>query len=400
MTFEHPVSYRVTAENVYGFVEELSNRRQVVVVDVENAGPPGQGNVIVDNVPTPADFEFGSNRFVLTAPEVERDTPIPISAMIAGRSVGEFELMLRPVVPFDYLPADWENESVSKTLEYAYDDWCIAQLSSTLRDTDGAFQFRRRARFYRNLFDSDTGFMRGRLADGSWRTPFSPRFSEHRNDDYTEGNAWQYTWYVPHDVKGLINLMGGNEAFIAKLDELFEQSSEIEGANASPDISGLIGQYAHGNEPSQHIAYLYCYARAPWKTQERVRQITDTLYDSSPEGLPGNEDCGQMSAWYILSTIGFYPVNPADGNYVIGTPHYERVSIAVGEGKTFTVEAPGASSTNKYIQSATLNGRAFQRCYITHAEVAAGGTLRFVMGPEPNRSWATDELATPPSMTP
>ena len=162
----------------------------------------------------------------------------------------------------------------------------------------------------------------------------------------------------------------------------------------------MIGQYAHGNEPSQHIAYLYCFAGAPWKTQERVRQITDTLYDSTPEGLPGNEDCGQMSAWYILSAIGFYPVNPADGFYVIGTPHHEHVSIAVGDGKTFTVEAPGASSANKYIQSPTLNGRALQRCYITHAEIVAGGTLRFVMGSDPNRNWATDDLAAPPSMTP
>ena len=398
MTFEHPVTNRIAANNIYGFTEELGSRRQIVAVDVENAGPPGQGTVSVDNVSTAANFAFGCNRFVFAAPVVDRETPISVGATIDGRSIGQVELRLLPVVPYDYLPADWENWSVSKTLEYAFDDWCIAQLASKLGNTDDAVRFRCRARYYRNLFDPETRFMRGRLSDGSWREPFSPRFSEHRNDDYIEGNAWQYTWFVPHDVKGLIDLMGGSDAFIAKLDELFEQPSEIEGTNTPPDISGSIGQYAHGNEPSHHIAYLYCYAGAPWKTQERVRQIADTLYDSTPEGLPGNEDCGQMSAWYIFSAIGFYPVNPADGFYVIGTPHYEQVSIAVGDGKTFTVEAPGTSSSNKYIQSVTLNGRVLQRCFIKHSEVVAGGTLRFVMGSVPNKNWATDDLAAPPSI--
>jgi putative alpha-1,2-mannosidase len=399
MTFDHPLSWRIAADSVYGIVEEFGRRRQIVRVDVENMGPPGKGSVSVDDVPTPVDFKFGSNRFVLTAPVVNQDTPIPVKATIEGRVLDEIELTLRPLEPYDYLPADWVNESVSKTLEYAYDDWCVARLADALGARDDAFTFRRRARFYRNLFDPETGFMRGRLSDGSWKEPFSPRFSSHRQDEYTEGNAWQYTWSVQHDIKGLIGLLGGREAFIEKLDELFEQSSDIEGTNASPDISGLIGQYAHGNEPSQHVAYLYCYAGAPWKTQERVRQITDTQYDTTPEGLPGNEDCGQMSAWYILSAIGFYPVNPAEGVYVIGTPHHERISLVLDEGRTFTVEAPGTSSINKYIQSASLNGRTLDRCYITHAEIAIGGTLQFVMGPEPNREWAADELAAPPSMT-
>ncbi|NIR45723.1 MAG: glycoside hydrolase family 92 protein [Gemmatimonadetes bacterium] len=400
MTFEYPLDSRVSADNIYAIVQEFGSRRQVVQVDVENLGPPAEGTVSVDMVPTSVQLEFGNNRFVLTAPLVNRETRIEVSATADGRLLGSTEMTLRPVRPFDYIPADWENESVSKTLEYAYDDWCIARLAESLGASDDAYRFRSRARYYRNLFDPETGFMRGRLADGSWKEPFSPRFSSHRQDEYTEGNAWQYTWFVPHDVKGLIDLMGGREAFIAKLDELFDQSSEIEGTNASPDISGLIGQYAHGNEPSHHITYLYCYAGAPWKTQERVRQITDRLYGPGPDGLPGNEDCGQMSAWYIFSSIGFYPVNPADGFYVIGTPHHERVSIDVGGGKVFTLEAAGASSVNKYIQSATLNGAPLDRCYITHNEIVAGGTLRFAMGPEPNREWATGELAAPPSLTP
>ncbi|HSG81694.1 MAG TPA: GH92 family glycosyl hydrolase [Gemmatimonadota bacterium] len=400
MTFEHPVTFSVSANNVYGFVEEYGSQRQIIRADVENAGPPGQGSIAVDGVPTQARFEFGSNRFVLPAPVVDRETPISVRATIEGKIVGDLEVNLRPVQPFEFVPADWENESVSKTLEYAYDDWCIARLADALGDMNTAYQFRRRARFYRNLFDPETGFMRGRLSDGSWKEPFSPRFSSHRQDEYTEGNAWQYSWFVPHDVKGLIELMGGRESFIAKLDELFDQSSEIEGSSASPDISGLIGQYAHGNEPSHHIAYLYCYAGAPWKTQERVRQITGSLYGTTPEGLPGNEDCGQMSAWLVFSAMGLYPVNPAEGVYVIGTPHYRQVEIDVGDGRTFTVDAPEASSANKYIQSATLNGRVLDRCYVTHAEIVSGGTLRFVMGAEPNRDWATNELSAPPSMTP
>ncbi len=199
-------------------------------------------------------------------------------------------------------------------------------------------------------------------------------------------------------MRGLIELMGGRRAFIAKLDQLFEETSELEGA-APPDISGLIGQYAHGNEPSHHVAYLYAYAGAPWKTQERVRQITAALYDPTPEGLPGNEDCGQMSAWYILSVIGIYPVNPADGTYVIGAPQVETAIIDLGNGRSFTVKAPGVSPVNKYITSATLDGRPLDRCYITHAEIVAGGELVFEMGDRPNTAWGSGPSAAPPSMS-
>ncbi len=298
-----------------------------------------------------------------------------------------------------YIPADGEIESVSKTLEYAFDDWCIAQLAARLDRLTDRRLFETRAAFYRNLFDPATGFMRGRLADGSWKTPFSPRFSRHRQDDYTEGNAWQYSWFVPHDVRGLIGLMGGPDAFVKKLDELFDQPPEIEGADASPDISGLIGQYAHGNEPSHHVAYLYAYAGAPWKTARRVRQITTTLYGTGPDGLCGNEDCGQLSAWYLLSTMGFYPVNPAEGVYVIGSPHFERVTIDVGGGRTLTIQADGVSDTNIHVQGATLNGSPLDRCWIRHEEIAPGGTLTFRMGPEPNLAWATGGDAAPPSMS-
>jgi len=298
-----------------------------------------------------------------------------------------------------YIPADQEVESVSKTLEYAFDDWCIARLAAKLERPGDRRLFEARAGFYRNVFDRSSGFMRGRLADGSWRTPFSPRFSQHEKSDFTEGNAWQHTWAVMHDVAGLIGLMGGPEAFARKLDELFEQPSIIEGENASPDISGLIGQYAHGNEPSHHIAYLYAYAGRPWKTTDRVRQICTKLYTTGPEGLCGNEDCGQMSAWYVFSAMGFYPVNPAEGVYVIGAPQLDVVTIALAGGRTFEIRAARLSAENRYIQSATLNDTPLDRCWIRHEEITAGGVLRFTMGPEPNRSWASAPAAAPPSMS-
>ena len=306
---------------------------------------------------------------------------------------------LRPSDTRGYIPADLEVESVTKTLEYAYDDWCIAQLAAKLERPADRRVFEARAGFYKNVFDPSTGFMRGRLSDGSWRTPFSPRFAQHEKSDFTEGNAWQHTWAVMHDVRGLIALMGGPEQFVKKLDETFDQPSIVEGADASPDISGLIGQYAQGNEPSHHIAYLYAYAGAPWKATERVRQICETLYVTGPKGLCGNEDCGQMSAWYVFSALGFYPVNPADGHYVIGAPQFEKALLELSGGKTFEVVADGLSPAHAYIQAATLNGKALDRCWIKHEEITSGGTLTFTMGREPNRSWASAPDAAPPSMT-
>ncbi len=398
MTFEQPLQPGVAAQNVYALVEEGGERRQVVKLDIAFLGRPTDAEVQVgDERPVRTQLTFGSNRVLLSVPAVRQNTQLTARVALNGQLVGETKFTLRPVRAYGYIPADWENESVSKTLEYAYDDWCIARMADRLGEDYDADVFRERAQFYRNVFDPSTGFMRGRRSDGTWSEPFSPTAASHRQDEYTEGNAWQYSWYVPHDVRGLIELMGGRDSFIAKLDELFEQSSEMEGA--PPDVTGLIGQYAHGNEPSHHIAYLYCFAGAPWKTQERIRQITDTMYDTTPQGLAGNEDCGQMSAWYILSSIGFYPVDPADGIYVIGTPHHERVSFEFAGGRRFTVEAPGTSSVNKYIQSATLNGMPLSRCYITHDEVVAGGTLAFAMGDTPNEFWAAAASAAPPSMT-
>ena len=290
---------------------------------------------------------------------------------------------------FGYIPADLENESVTKNLEYAYDDWCIAQIAKELGKKEDYDYFMERSRSYKHLYDSTTRFMRGKLADGTWTEPFDPKYSSHRVDaEYTEGNAWQHSWFVPHDVEGLIDLMGGEDVFVKMLDSLFSESSEIHGDNVSADISGLIGQYAHGNEPSHHIAYLYNFAGQPWKTQKIVRQITDELYNSEPDGLSGNEDCGQMSAWYVFSALGFYPVNPANGMYVIGAPMFEKAVINLPEGKQFEIMATGLSERNTYIQAVELNGKPLERSFIKHQEIMAGGTLKFDMGPEINDQWA------------
>ena len=290
---------------------------------------------------------------------------------------------------YGYIPHNLLEESVTITLEYAYDDWCVAQMAKALdKEADYLF-FSKRAKAYQNLFDEKTGFMRGKFQDGkTWREPFDPKYSAHRiKADYTEGNAWQHSWFVPHDVSNLIKLHGGNELFSNKLEQLFAESSEINGDNISNDISGLIGQYAHGNEPSHHIAYLFNYANKPWRTQYWVREILDTQYNTLSTGLSGNEDCGQMSAWYILSAIGFYSVNPASGNYEIGSPIFEKTTITLSEEKSFIIEAVNVSNENKYIQSAMLNGKIFNQTTISHLQIVAGGTLKFVMGSVPNKKW-------------
>ena len=301
---------------------------------------------------------------------------------------------------YQYIPYDSAGQSVTRTLEYCYDDWCIAQMAKAVGEIAIYETFMERASWYRNVFDAETGFMRAKMADGSWKAPFDPQYSSHdfAVAEYTEGNAWQHSWFVPHDVQGLIDLHGGQEAFLTKLDELFETSSEIKGDFVSADISGLIGQYAHGNEPSHHIAYLYNYAGAPWKTQARVREILKTQYTDQPDGLCGNEDCGQMSAWYVFSAMGLYPVNPAEGNYVIGSPLFESADIKLPNGNTFTIEAPGVSDANFYVQSALLNGQPLIRSYLTHEEITAGGTLRLEMGPSPNKTLWADPESYPPSM--
>ena len=283
----------------------------------------------------------------------------------------------------DYIPADKEGESVAKGLEYALADGCIALAARKAGDGELAREFGRRARFYRNYWDPKTRFFRGRNADGSFCEPFDPFRSTHRNDDYCEGTGWQYTWLVPHDVQGLVSLFGSEEAFAAKLDSLFTIEGDM-GEQASGDISGLIGQYAHGNEPGHHTVYLYPYVGQQWKTARLVRRILGEMYTDRPDGLAGNEDCGQMSSWYVLSAMGFYPVNPALGIYVLGSPAFDRVTLRTHGGKRFTVLAENNSEENIYIQSAELDGRPYPYSYIRHADLLRGGTLRLKMGPKPS----------------
>ncbi|MCL6267084.1 GH92 family glycosyl hydrolase [Flagellimonas myxillae] len=298
---------------------------------------------------------------------------------------------LAPYKEFGYIPYTSLDESVTISLEFAYNDWCVAQMAKELGKDEDYTYFLNRSNAYKQLFDANTGFMRGKSEDGqSWNEPFDPKHSNHReHTDYTEGNAWQHSWFVLHDVPGFIELHGGPEAFSNKLEQLFTESSEISGDNVSVDISGLIGQYAHGNEPSHHIAYLFNKAKKPWKTQEWVREILDSQYSTQPDGLSGNEDCGQMSAWYVFSAMGFYPMNPASGQYELGSPIFEKVTVSVEENKEFVITANDTSPINKYIQSVKLNGAPLERSYITHKELMAGGKLEFFMGPEPNTNWGT-----------
>ena len=285
-----------------------------------------------------------------------------------------------------FIPADKENESVSKTLEYSYDDWCISQFAKAIGNNNDYEKYNQRSLFYKNLFDKSTGFMRGKMSDGSWISPFEPKAV---TQQYTEATAWQYDFFAPPDVKGLIDLFGGNENFIKKLDEMFAESDQLQG-RFQADISGLIGQYAHGNEPSHHVAYLYNYAGAAWKTQERVRDIMNRLYTSKPDGLCGNDDCGQMSAWYVFSAMGFYPVCPGQNMYVIGSPVFDKVTINLENGKKFVINATNVSDRNKYIQFAALNGKAFTKSFITHDQIMNGGELTFVMRDKPNKIWGSD----------
>jgi predicted alpha-1,2-mannosidase len=278
-----------------------------------------------------------------------------------------------------YIPAELESQAVSKTLEYAYDDWCIAQMAKALGKEDDYNYFIARAKNYANVFDPSISLMRPKK-NGVWLEPFDPyAVSGH----YTEANAWQYSFFAPQDVNGLMDLMGGDKAFAAKLDELFTTDSKLTGHFQS-DITGLIGQYAHGNEPSHHAAYLSNFAGEPWKTQQRVYETLTTLYTSKPDGLSGNEDCGQMSAWYVLSAMGFYSVTPGDDKFIIGTPLFETVTITE-EGKPFTVKANNLSQKNYYIQSAKLNGKDYPYSYIKRDEILKGGELVFEMGPKSSK---------------
>lgn len=291
---------------------------------------------------------------------------------------------------FGFIPGDMEHESVSKTLEYAYDDWCIAQMAKGLGKDDDYISFIKRAQSYKNLFDPETRLMRPRL-NGGFKHNFNPAEVDQH---FTEANSWQYSFYVPHDVTGLIYLHGGMEKFEAKLDELFNAPSQLAGRNQA-DITGLIGQYAHGNEPSHHMAFLYNYVGKPWKTQQLVKRIMNEMYSHKPDGICGNEDCGQMSAWYILSAMGFYPLCPGSTQYAIGSPLFPKITINLENGKKFTVIAENVNKQNIYIQKATLNGNAISRSWIDHAEIMAGGELVLIMSSTPNETWGTQPADLP-----
>ncbi|WP_336615941.1 GH92 family glycosyl hydrolase [Bacteroides acidifaciens] len=290
------------------------------------------------------------------------------------------------VIEKGYIPADKIHEATSIAMEYAVDDWGIAAMARKMGKTGDAATYAKRAHYYKNYFDSSIHFIRPKLEDGSWRTPYDPARSIHTVGDFCEGNGWQYTFFAPQDPYGLIGLFGGDKPFVAKLDDFFTNNDSM-GEGASSDITGLIGQYAHGNEPSHHVAYLYAYAGEQWKTAEKVRFIMDEFYTDRPDGIIGNEDCGQMSAWYLLSSMGLYQVNPSDGVFVFGSPCFKKVEMKVRGGKTFTVEAPNNNKENIYIQKVYLNGKPYNKSYIVYDDIINGSTLKFVMGKKPNKNF-------------
>ena len=293
-------------------------------------------------------------------------------------------------IPWNLEP---ENETVAKALEYCAADDGVAKVAKLLGKADDYEYFFNRSRSYKKYYDPETRFMRAVGTDGKFRLPFNPFFAEHRTNDYTEGNAWQYTFLVPHDVKGLINLFGSDKAFMSKLDSLFFVEGWA-GDNASPDMSGMTGQYAHGNEPSHHVIYMYNYAGRPDKAAPLLRKMLNEMYLDQPDGLSGNEDVGQMSAWYILSSVGLYQVDPVGGRFVIGSPLFDKATVNVGAGKTFTVVAKNNSDRNIYVQSARLNGKALKNSYIEFNDIRHGGTLELVMGPKPSK-WGAAPACRP-----
>ena len=300
---------------------------------------------------------------------------------------------------YGYVPSNVSGSSASVTLEYAYDDWTIFKLADKMGNKKIADEFFTRAGYYKNLYDKETHYMRAKSIDGKFKTPFDPLSVA--GQGYIEGNAWNYSLYVPQDVKGFINLLGSNDKLITWLDSLFTFDLPDKYFGESEDVTkvGLIGCYVHGNEPSHHVPYMYAYAGAPWKTQERIHQIVNTMYKPEPHGLCGNDDCGQMSAWYVFSVMGFYPVTPGSNEYVIGSPCSSSTVINLENGKTFKINAENLTEKNIYIKEAFLNGKSLNRCYLTHDEIVNGGELKFVMSAKPNKKWGTGKDAVPYSMT-
>lgn len=324
------------------------------------------------------------------------DSERALNAMVASATY-EKQRGVPYVLEKGWIPCDKMPEATSIAMEYAVGDWGLAMMARKMGKQDIYDTFLKRGHYYEQYFDKSINFIRPKMDDGSWRTPYDPFQSIHGWGDFCEGNGWHYTFFVPQHPEGLISLMGGDERFVGKLDSLFVAEGDM-GEHASADISGLIGMYAHGNEPSHHVAYLYAYAGQQWKTAEKVSYIQHNFYTDQPEGIIGNEDCGQMSAWHVLSALGLYQVNPSNGIFVFGSPRFEKVTINLPEGKTFTVEAPAASKDNKYIQSVRLNGEPYTKSYISYEDIMKGGTLSFEMGREPNKAFGADVADRPHSL--
>ena len=370
----HPFYTLMVPERVDGFINSLVDQAEV------------QGYLPIWGLWGKENFCMVANHGVSVVAEAYAKGFRGFDAERAFNAIKQTQTVSHPLksnwenyMKYGYFPTDLtEAESVSSTLESVYDDYAAADMAKRMGKTEDAAYFARRADFYKNLFDSSTQFMRPKKSDGTWKTPFNPSQIGHAESvggDYTEGNAWQYTWHVQHDVPGLIALFGGEEPFLNKLDSLFTLKLETTQA----DVTGLIGQYAHGNEPSHHVTYLYALAGRPERTQELIREIFDTQYSPKPNGLCGNDDCGQMSAWYMFSAMGFYPVNPVSGEYVFGAPQLPEFVLHLADGKTFTIKAEGLSEANKYVKSITLNGEPYTKNFISHADIVKGGTLVYQM---------------------
>ena len=370
----HPFYTLMVPERVDGFINSLVDQAEV------------QGYLPIWGLWGKENFCMVANHGVSVVAEAYAKGFRGFDAERAFNAIKQTQTVSHPLksnwenyMKYGYFPTDLtEAESVSSTLESVYDDYAAADMAKRMGKTEDAAYFARRADFYKNLFDSSTQFMRPKKSDGTWKSPFNPSQIGHAESvggDYTEGNAWQYTWHVQHDVPGLIALFGGEEPFLNKLDSLFTLKLETTQA----DVTGLIGQYAHGNEPSHHVTYLYALAGRPERTQELIREIFDTQYSPKPNGLCGNDDCGQMSAWYMFSAMGFYPVNPVSGEYVFGAPQLPEFVLHLANGKTFTIKAEGLSEANKYVKSITLNGEPYTKNFISHADIVKGGTLVYQM---------------------
>ncbi|WP_317338279.1 GH92 family glycosyl hydrolase [Phocaeicola coprocola] len=370
----HPFYTLMVPERVDGFINSLVDQAEV------------QGYLPIWGLWGKENFCMVANHGVSVVAEAYAKGFRGFDAERAFNAIKQTQTVSHPLksnwenyMKYGYFPTDLtEAESVSSTLESVYDDYAAADMAKRMGKTEDAAYFARRADFYKNLFDSSTQFMRPKKSDGTWKSPFNPSQIGHAESvggDYTEGNAWQYTWHVQHDVPGLIALFGEEEAFLNKLDSLFTLKLETTQA----DVTGLIGQYAHGNEPSHHVTYLYALAGRPERTQKLIREIFDTQYSPKPNGLCGNDDCGQMSAWYMFSAMGFYPVNPVSGEYVFGAPQLPEFVLHLADGKTFTIKAEGLSEANKYVKSITLNGEPYTKNFISHADIVKGGTLVYQM---------------------